>query len=70
MRVDIVIRDNRETIGNLVRALDNRLTASENLAPEGEVGEVLTSTGPNTPPEYTSLRSQVIDILTELGLYP
>lgn len=52
MRVDLVIRDLRETLDRVVRALDNRLTASENFEGEGSPGDVLTSNGPGVPPSY------------------
>lgn len=55
MRVDSVLGDQRAAIKQLLLALDNRLTAVENLAPEGALGQVLASNGPNTPPSYQSL---------------
>ncbi len=58
MRVDSVILDTMLTLKQLVLAMDNRLTAVENFAPEGVAGEVLMSNGPNTPPSYQALDAE------------
>lgn len=52
MKIDVIVRDVFQSVQAIIRGLDNQLTASENFAPEGIVGQVLTSTGTNTPPEY------------------
>ena len=52
MRIDIVVRDVMESVKAIIRGLDNQITASENLAPEGRERQVLTSNGSNIPPSY------------------
>ncbi len=52
MRVDPVLRDLTMAVKQLLLAMDNRLTAIENFAPEGSQGQVLTSNGPNIAPSY------------------
>lgn len=70
MRVDPVVRDLEESLKALIRGMDNRLTASENLAPEGTTGQVLMSNGPNEPPSYQSITTLVEDVLRTHGLIP
>lgn len=70
MRVDPVVRNLEESVKALIRGMDNQLTASENLAPEGTVGQVLTSRGPNEPPAYQDITSAVETILRNYGLIP
>jgi len=57
MKVDSVVRNDRLSIQQLVRALENGLTTIDNFGPEGTAGQVLTSNGPNVPPSYQSLTS-------------
>lgn len=52
MRVSQVIGDIHASIREIVNALANRLHAEDNFAPDGEVGQVLTSRGPNQPPNW------------------
>jgi len=52
MRVDLIVRDIKVAVETIIRGLDNRLTASENFAPEGDAGQVLTSNGSRMPPSY------------------
>jgi Collagen triple helix repeat (20 copies) len=52
VRVDRVIRDELKSLSRVLEALDHNLTARDNLAPEGEVGWVLTSRGADQVPEY------------------
>lgn len=68
MRVDLHIRDTNETVKAIIRGLDNGLTASENMAPEGTEGQVLMSNGPGAPPSYQALTEAVEDILRSHGL--
>lgn len=55
MRVDIIVRDVRRTTEQIVRGLANGLTANENFGGQGIAGQVLISTGPNTPPVWTDI---------------
>lgn len=57
MRVDSTLRDISFSVKQLLLALDNRLTVEENLAPEGEAGQILTSRGANLPPHWQSVES-------------
>lgn len=68
MRVDPVVRNLEESVKALIRGMDNKLTASENFAPEGTTGQVLTSNGPNVPPSYKSIEDTVLTILRDQGL--
>ncbi len=52
MRIDPVIVKERDTIGQMVRGLDNGVTAEENMAPEGTAGQPLVSNGTSEPPSY------------------
>lgn len=55
MRIDPVIVKERNTLGQIIRGLDNGITARENMAPEGIVGQVLTSRGVNLAPMFDDL---------------
>lgn len=55
MKIDSVIKDVLYTLRQVVLALDNQLTARDNMAPEGTAGQVLTSNGPGQPPSYQNL---------------
>lgn len=57
MRVDTIVRDVRRAVEQIVRVLAHGLTAEENFGGQGTVGQVLTSTGPNTPPTWQSATS-------------
>lgn len=57
MRVDQVIRDPRRTLQEVLRALDSSLTARDNFAPEGVLGQVLMSNGPTAKPTYQDIPS-------------
>lgn len=70
MRVDSVLIDAPTSVKQILLALDNRLTAGENLSPEGVEGQVLTSNGPNVAPSYKSLEDAVNTILRGHGLIP
>lgn len=70
MRVDPVVRNLEESLKQVIRGLDNRLTASENFAPEGTAGQALISNGSASPPSYQSIRTEVETILREYGLIP
>lgn len=59
MRLDTVVRDLAHSVRQILLALSNQLTASENFGPEGNVGEVLTSNGPNEPPSYQTISAVV-----------
>lgn len=52
MRLGSVIHTERRAIEDILFALRNRLTAEDNLAPDGVEGQVLTSRGPNLPPSW------------------
>jgi hypothetical protein len=53
VKVDTIIRDARRTLEQIVKALAHGLTARDNLSGSGsEEGNLLVSTGPNTPPEW------------------
>lgn len=52
MRIDPVIVKERDTLGQIVRGLDNGITVEENMAPEGSAGQVLTSNGTTESPSY------------------
>jgi hypothetical protein len=52
MRIDPVIVNERDTLGQLLRGLDNGITAGENLGPEGTAGQTLTSNGASEPPSF------------------
>jgi hypothetical protein len=52
MKVDSIVREAITSVKQLVKALQNNLTARDNFAPEGEAGQVLTSHGPDKVPSY------------------
>ena len=62
MRIDQVIRD--RTLQEIVRAFDNNLKVAHNFAPEGELGQVLMSNGPDAIPSYRSLSAGSLDTYT------
>lgn len=70
MRVDAVLIDAPTSVKQILLALDNRLTAGENLSPEGTSGYVLTSNGPNVAPSYQDLELAVETVLRKHGLIP
>lgn len=55
MKIDAIIRDPVKTLQQIIRALSNGLRPEDNFAGGGKAGQVLTSTGPNTPPEWKDL---------------
>jgi hypothetical protein len=57
MKIDQVIR--ARTLQEVLRALDNNLTARDNFAPEGTIGQVLTSRGPTAVPTYQDVSVEV-----------
>jgi hypothetical protein len=63
MKVDRVIRNERQTIEDILRALDHNLHARNNFAPEGTLGQALMSNGPDAPPSYQDL--PITETLTE-----
>lgn len=65
MRVDQVIRDPRRTLQEVLRAFDSQLTARDNFAPEGVLGQVLTSNGPGSPPTYQDLPETAVGLTEE-----
>lgn len=53
MKVDTIIRDVKRTLEQVVKALAHGISARDNLSGSGsEEGNLLVSTGPNTPPEW------------------
>lgn len=70
MRVDNVVTDVQTTVRQILLALDSRLTAADNMAPEGGSGDVLMGNGPNSPPSYKDLTEAVETILRSHGLIP
>lgn len=64
MRVDQVIRDPRRTLQEVLRAFDSNLTARDNFAPEGELGQFLGSNGPDSKPTYKTLTAALVDSYT------
>lgn len=52
MRVSQVVKDIHASITDIVNALANRLHSEDNFAPDGIAGQVLTSRGPNEPPNW------------------
>lgn len=53
MKVDTIIRDVRRTLEQVVKALAHGISARDNLSGSGSAeGNLLVSTGPNTPPEW------------------
>jgi hypothetical protein len=61
MRLDTVVKDMEKSVRQLLLAMSNRLTATENFAPEGDEGQPLLSNGSNTPPSYRSGASGTFD---------
>lgn len=62
MKVDTIIKDIRRTLEQVVKALAHGLSASDNLSGQGSTkDQVLHSTGPNTPPEWTDASTVVHD---------
>lgn len=57
MRVGTVVQETGRSLRDILRALDQRITAEDNLAPDGEAGQVLTSNGPNEPPTWQDIPS-------------
>ena len=53
--VDPVVIDPKRKVVEIVDALNHKLTAAENLAPEGTAGQVLTSRGAGLAPAYAAL---------------
>lgn len=68
MRLDNVVVDLTKKLREILLALDNRLTAGDNLGPEGIAGQVLTSNGPNAAPSFQSIDSEVERVLRANGL--
>jgi len=67
MRVSQVIQDVAVTLRELVNALSNRLHSEDNFAPDGEVGQILTSRGADQPPNWQGLsETQVKQVLTSI----
>lgn len=52
MKIDRIIVDVGTTLRKLLLAMENGLTAEDNLAPGGTAGQVLTSNGPDAPPTW------------------
>lgn len=53
MRIDRVVRDVLQSLRQVLNALDNKITARDNLAPTGQTGvRVLTSLDPNAIPTW------------------
>lgn len=52
MKISTVVSDVRQTVRLMTTAMANGLRAADNFAGDGTVGQVLTSTGPNTPPSW------------------
>lgn len=52
MRPDRIITDVMASLRKIMEGLDNNLTARNNFGPEGSLGQVLTSNGPDKPPSY------------------
>lgn len=67
MRFPSIVGDQAKTLETILRGLDNRLTAANNLAPEGTAGQVLTSNGPNTAPSYQAIPGTSSDAVTGTG---
>lgn len=64
------VNDIGDRIGNILRALANRLTAADNFGPEGKKFQVLTSNGPrptDPPPSYQDIQSVISGALAEAG---
>jgi hypothetical protein len=57
--LDPVITDVESKLREVIEALDHRLTAAENLSPEGTIGQVLTSRGPGLTPMFVDIGSSV-----------
>lgn len=55
MILDNVVRSERRSIEQIIRALTNNLTARDNLAPDGTLGQVLMSNGPGRVPSFQDL---------------
>jgi hypothetical protein len=61
MKIDVIIKDVgnpadvRRAFENIFRALSHGLAPEDNFAGGGTVGQVLTSTGPHTPPQWKDL---------------
>lgn len=66
MRVSQVIKDIRTSITEVVNALANRLHAEDNFAPDGEVGQVLTSRGREIPPNWQGLTDVVEPVVRQV----